>query len=190
MLFAGGAVLIVACALHIAWVGRLARDRGRSVIPWLLAAIMAGGVGLAIGIQVMERAADAEGTFVGLLGALAPFPFTLAGMLIVAAVVHRLPAHVEARREWKVSAPKTGEGTLVLEPEAIELRWEAHTDRIARSELRSAAADGECVRLIWASGEALLMPMMSPQTRDGRIRQSALLARLLSAPGEARAPSE
>ena len=180
MIFAGGAVLIVACALHIAWVGRLARDRGRNVITWILAGLMAGAVGLRIGIYVLDRAADAEGAFAGLLGTMAPLPLTLGGMLVVAGLLYVLPTHVPAWREWKVSSMTGDAGTLVLARDAIQLALEGRAETIERSQLRSAVADGECVRLTWASGEALLMPMMSPQTRQGRIRQSELLAKLLA----------
>lgn len=67
-----------------------------------------------------------------------------------------------------------------IERDAIELRWEARTDTIARAELRAAVADGECVRLTWANGEQLLIPMMAPHTREGRMRQSEMLAKLLA----------
>jgi hypothetical protein len=180
MMFAGGGVLIVACALQIAWVGRMARDRGRNVVAWILVGLMAGAIGTTIGIQIMDRATDAEGVFLGLLGSLAPIPCMLTAMLAVVGVLYRLPTHVAAQREWKVSSAKLGDGTLVLEPEAVQLRWDGRTETIPRPDLRSAVVDGECVRVTWANGEVLLMPMMSPQTRDGRIRQSELLARLLA----------
>lgn len=179
MIFGGGAVLIVACALHIAWIGRLARDRGRNVVTWILCGLMAGGVGLRIGVYVMDRAADADGAFAGLLGSMAPFPLTLAGMLVVALVLHLQPMHVPVQRQWKVSSAKGEEATLVLEREAIQIKWETRTDTIARPQLRSAVPDGECVRVTWDSGEMLLMPMMAPHTRQGRIRQSELLAKLI-----------
>lgn len=179
MVFAGGAVLIVAFALHIAWIGRLARDRGRSVIPWILGGLMAAGVGLSIGIAIMDRAADAEGAFAGLLGTLAPLPLTLVAMLVVAGVLYRLPPVVPATREWKVSSMKGGEATIVLDRDAIEIKWQDRTDTIARKDLRAAVPDGECVRVTWTAGEELLMPMMAPQTRQARIRQSELLAKLL-----------
>ena len=179
MMLGGGAVLIVACALHIAWVGRLARDRGRNVAAWIIGAVIAGGLGMWLGIYVLERAADSERDYVGLLGALAPFPLTLGAMLAVAGFVYLLPTHVDARREWTVSAER-GTGTLVLAPDAIELRWDGHTDTIERANLRSAVADGECVRVTWTSGEVLLMPMMAPHTREGRMRQSEMLATLLA----------
>jgi hypothetical protein len=185
MIFFGGAALIVACALQIGWVGRLARDRGRNVVAWILVGLMAGGLGLRLGIYVVDRASDAEGAFAGLLGTMAPFPLTLGGMLAVAGMLYLLPTHLPARRDWKITSAKHGDGTLVLDREVVELRWEGRTDTIERSQLRSAVADGECVRVTWASGEALLMPMMSPQTREGRIRQSELLAKLLAAPGTA-----
>lgn len=180
MIFAGGAVLIVACAVHIGWIGRLASDRGRNVVAWILCGLMAGGVGLRLGVYVMDRAADAEGAFAGLLGTMAPFPLTLVGMLAVAAVLYRLPTEVVARRDWNVSSPKGEAAVLVLDRDAIQIKWETRTETIPRSELRSAVADGECVRVAWATGDALLMPMMAPQTRQGRIRQSELLAKLLA----------
>ena len=46
--------------------------------------------------------------------------------------------------------------------------------------MRSAVPDGECVRVTWDSGEVLLMPMMAPHTRQGRIQQSELLAKLIA----------
>jgi hypothetical protein len=179
-MFMGLAILIVAAALHLAWIGRLARDRGRSVVPWILVGLTAGGIGLRIGLAIASRAVDTEGTFVGLLGTMTPLPLTLGSMLVVALVLYWLPTYVPVRREWKVSSPKTGEGMLVIEPGAIQIRWDGHTDTIERPQLRSAVADGECMRLSWTGGELLLMPMMSPQTRQGRIRQSELLAKLLA----------
>jgi len=179
-MFMGLAILIVAAALHVAWIGRLARDRGRSIVMWILVGLTAGGLGLRLGLYVAGRAVDSDGTFVGLLGTMTPLPLTLGGMLVVALVLYWLPTHVALRREWKVSSPKTGEGMLVIERGAIQLRWDGHTDTIERAQLRSAVADGECMRLTWTGGEVLLMPMMSPQTRDGRIRQSELLSRLLA----------
>lgn len=184
MLFGGA--LVVAVALQLAGVGRLASARGRSVVVWILLNLIAGGVGLRVGLYVAERAADAldgassDHNFLGLLGTLAPLPLTLGGMFVVMAVLYKLPTHVAARRAWKVSsATKGGEGTLVLERDAIILSWEGRTDTIERAQLRSAVADGESVRLTWTGGEAQLIPMMAPQTRDGRIRQSELLAKLL-----------
>ena len=177
---AGVAMLIVACALHIAWVGRLARDRGRNVPTWVLADLMGGGIGLGLGVSLMYRAADSEGSLPLLLGTLAPLALTVIGFFTVALVLYRLPTHVSATREWKVSSMKGGDGTLVLERDSIEIKWADRTDTIPRAELRSAVADGECVRLTWTSGEALMMPMMAPQTRQGRIRQSELLAKLIA----------
>jgi len=180
MIFGAGAVLIVACALHVAWLGRLARDRGRNVVAWILCGLMAGGVGLRIGVYVMDSAAEADGAFASLIGTMAPLPLTLAGMLIVAGVLYKLPTQVMAQREWKVSSARGDEATLMLEREAIQIKWADRTDTIARAQLRSAVADGECVRLTWDSGEVLLMPMMAPHTRQGRIRQSELLAKLIA----------
>lgn len=65
MLFGGVAVLVVAFALHVSWVSRLARERGRSVIVWILAVLMAAAVGLSIGVVVVEATADAESAFAG-----------------------------------------------------------------------------------------------------------------------------
>ncbi len=185
MIFAGGAVLVVAVALHIAWIGRMARDRGRNVPAWILCGLMAGAVGLRLGAYVVDAAAEAEGTFVAVMATMAPFPMTLACMLVVAIVLWRMPTQVTARREWKVTSAKTGDATLMIERDAIEIRWEGRTDTIARGDLRSAVPDGESVRVTWATGEALLIPMMSPQTRQGRIRQSEMIAQLIAprAPG-------
>ena len=176
----GLVVLIFIVAIHVRWIGNLARDRGRNIVVWILSGLMAGAVGFRTGLYIAERAIDTDTDSVGLLGALAPVPLTLAGMLIVLGILYRLPTHVQVRREWKVSSAKGGDATLVLEREAIELRWETRTDTIPRPDLRSAVADGECVRVTWASGEALLMPMMPPHTRQGRIRQSELLAKLIA----------
>lgn len=180
MIFAGGAVLIVACAMHIAWIGRMAKDHGRNVPAWILCGLMAGGVGLRLGVYVVDAAAEAEGTFAAVIGTMAPLPLTLGCMLVVAIVLWRMPTLVTARREWKVTSAKAGDATLMIERDAIEMRWEGRTETIARADLRSAVTDGECVRITWVTGEALLIPMMSPQTRQGRIRQSEMLAQLIA----------
>ena len=176
----GLVLLIFVVAIHVRWIGNLARDRGRNVVVWILAGLMAGGVGFRTGLYIAERAIDTDTASVGLFGALAPVPITLAGMLIVLGVLYWLPTYVQARREWKVSSAKGAEATLVLERDVIVINWEGRTDTIERSEVRSAVPDGECVRVTWATGEVLLMPMVSPQTRAGRIRQSEMLAKFIA----------
>jgi hypothetical protein len=73
-----------------------------------------------------------------------------------------------------------GAGRLVIEEDAIELRWDGHTQRIPRAGL-TAKADQESLRLSWHDGELLVMPTGKPATRDGRVKQAqALAARLAS----------
>lgn len=179
MLILGGlGVLAVAVCLHIAWVAKRAVARGRNAWAWVALALALGGAGLRAGIALFVTAAAVDSDALTPLFATAPFTLALAPMIIIVLVLDALPVHVARTNIWPVFAQADGAGTLVVEADAIELRWTARTERVGRAGL-TATADQESVRLVWSEREVMLLPTGKPATRDGRMRQAQAIAELL-----------
>ena len=182
MLFIGVAVLVIAWALHIAWIAKLAEARGRSVVLWILIGIVAAAVGARIGVWIMDVTSDSDNDVAMLFGSIAPLPILMLAMGTVAFVVSRLPVRVQIRREWPVHSSAHGPGSMLISRDSLVLQWANRSDTILRAEVKNATVDGECLRLGSPTGELLLMPMGTPQTRAGRISQAKTLARILATP--------
>lgn len=178
----GAAVLVMAWALHVRWIAKLAEARGRSVVLWIVIASIAGVMGGSVGWSVMAVASESDNDVFMLFGSIAPLPIFILAMGTVAFVIHRLPVNIQIRREWPVHSMTHGSGRLVISREALVLDWGNRSDTIVRSSIKDAHVDGECLRLASPDGELLLMPMGAPQTRDGRVGQSKMLARILATP--------
>jgi hypothetical protein len=178
LILAGVAVLTVAVALHVAWIAKRAVARGRSALAWVALGLVLGAAGLRGGIALMMIAANLDNNGLMALLATAPFTLTLAPMIVIVLVLNRLDVHVAPATSWPVFAHGNGAGTLVVEDDAIELRWAARTDRLARAGL-SATADQESLRLAWPDRELLVMPTGKPATREGRVRQARAIAERL-----------
>ncbi|MDB4957708.1 MAG: hypothetical protein JWO36_5277 [Myxococcales bacterium] len=147
---------------------------------WALGAAALGALGCWFGLLVSVACESANSETVSMLGAIAPLPGAFLPMIGVAFLLFRLPVNVTIGRDWPVHSSKSGTGRLVISPDALYLAWKDRGDLIQRSSVKSAVVDGECLRLVWTEGELVLMPLMQPQTRDGRIRQSQTLARMLA----------
>lgn len=174
--------LVVAMALSISWMVRIAESRGRNQVFWgLVAALICvlGFVASVFLIDLMLTNNDRDDVS-ALVAMFVPFPVTIMAVFGLGVALGRLPVKVVASRRWKVHCRKNGAGWLEISPEVLRLEWEDRKQDISRSLLHKVEADGECLRLGWTDDELLLIPMMQPQTRDGRIRQSQTLARLLS----------
>lgn len=175
----GGMVLIASFALHIAWIAKRAEARGRSALAWVALGIALVAVALRGGIELLDRAPDVHSSLLQALCLTAPFTLGLAPLLGIVLVLLALPVHVSIGMAWPVFETLAGAGKLVIEEDAIELRWAARTDRIARAGL-SADSDMETLRLTWHDGptvrELALMPTGKPANREGRARQAEVLA--------------
>ena len=136
-------------------------------------------LGLRAGVLLFERADAVSSMLLMALYATAPISLTFAPLIAVAVILIALPTHVAIGMAWPVHENIEGAGKLVIEEDAIELRWPGRTERIARAGL-SATADVETLRLSWHDGatarELSLMPTGKPETREGRVRQAEVLA--------------
>jgi hypothetical protein len=175
-------VLVVGMAVGIKLIANSAEARGRSQMLWGLAAGFAYLVAYFLGGFALGRLLDVDTDALGWFVIAAFSPYLLAALAVgaVGLLIGRLGVKVVQRREYDVHCRHNGAGRLEITPEVVRLHWEGRSEEIARSRLQAVAVDGECLRLCWAEGELLLLPMMRPQTREGRISQSQALARILS----------
>jgi hypothetical protein len=178
-LLAGAGVMLVAIALHVAWVAKRAEAKGRSALAWVALGLVLAAVGVRAGFSLLENAASAGNDALMALFATAPLTLGLAGLIAIVLVLNALPVHVALGMAWPVFEKQKGAGKLVIEEDAIELRWQGTTQRILRAGL-TAQADQESLRLTWNDGELLVMPTGKPATRDGRVMQAQTLAARLS----------
>jgi hypothetical protein len=175
-------VLVVGMAVGIKLIANSAEARGRSQMLWGLAAGVVYLVAYVLGGVVFARVLHVGGDGFGVLLLAALGPYLLAALAVgaVGLLIGRLGIKVVQRRAYDVHCRHNGAGRLEITPEVVRLHWEGRSEEIARSQLQAVAVDGECLRLRWTEGELLLLPMMRPQTREGRISQSQALARVLS----------
>ena len=181
----GWALIVLAWGGALAWIADTAASRGRSQIGWT-------ALGVAISIACFAVAMMLLGAIFGsedivktgsiastMLALLVPLIAMLCSLSGLGLWLRRQPIKIRAPRLWPVSCRINGSGKLEILPGSVRLIWDNRTEDIARADLRQVRPDGECLRLAWTGGELMLMPMASPQTRDGRIEQSQTLARLL-----------
>jgi hypothetical protein len=185
MLFGVGG-LVVVWALHVAWIARTARDRGRSIVGWAVLGAAVGVAGALAAREVLYAASDPDAGNASLLATLvAPLALVMIPMEIVAVGVGRLPAHAARRRRWRVHSARRGGARLELAPGPLVIQWNDTRDQVALADLVRADADGECVRLAWLHAgseiEHVLMPMEKPDTRPGRLAQARALAAQIAA---------
>lgn len=174
-LFVG--ILIVAWALQIAWIARVATDHGRSVAFWATLGAALGAAGLFASKELIVSNADPFGGNERLiLTVLSPAAFLVLPMAGLAVALSRAPSRSGRRRSWKVHEAKRGGGTLTIERDRFVLDWPDGNYQVSFADLRRCDPDGECVRLAWAESEQVLMPMEKPDTRAGRQAQSRALA--------------
>jgi hypothetical protein len=180
LLGCGGAVLVVAIALHIAWVAKRAQAKGRNPLAWTGLGLVLAVVGVRAGVALFMKAAEADNDAWMALFGTAPITLGLVGLIAIVLVLNALPVKVALGTTWPVFEKQYGAGTLVIDGDAIELRWaDGNTQRIARAEL-TATPDQESVRLAWQDRELLVMPTGSPATRDGRVAQARTIAARLA----------
>ncbi len=177
-MFFGGGVLLVGIALHIAWIGKRAEAKGRSVLGWVGFALALCVGGVELGLSLFHKAEALGSDALTFLYVTSPITLGLAPLILVAVVLMIVPARIAGGDTWPVFHARDGAGTLVILDDAVELRWADRTDRIARTTLH-ATADQESLRLAWSEHELLVMPAGKPANREGRMRQAeALAARL------------
>lgn len=175
----------------LAWGGGLARiadaaaSRGRSQIGWTALAVLVSLVSFPAGWMLtatlpMATLRSISDVAVPIIAVLAPVVLTFFALLGLGLWLKRQPVKVRTARVWPVSCRINGAGSLEILSDTVRLVWENRSQDIPRVELSSVRRDGECLRLVWPDGELTLIPMLPPQTRDGRIEQSTVLVRLLA----------
>lgn len=175
------AVLVIAWGYGLARIANAAASRGRSQVGWTaLAAVISVACMLLSSMLPIGLTGTDFDVAVPLLALLAPLAAMVLALVGIARLLERLPVKVRLSRVWPVSCRLNGSGQLEILPDAVRLIWQDRTQEIPRAELSSIRPDGECLRLAWSGGELVLLPMLPPQTRDGRIEQSQTLARLLN----------
>jgi hypothetical protein len=174
-------VVVIAWGFGLAWVADAAASRGRSQIGWVAVAVMISIacllVAVVLPVSAVDGSRDIAAPLVAMFAPLVVMVFSLFGLGIW---LKRQPVKVRTARVWPVSCRINGTGKLELLPDAVRLVWQDRAQDIPRVQLYRVQPDGECLRLAWDDGELVLMPMLHPQTRDGRIEQSQRLAGLLS----------
>jgi hypothetical protein len=173
-------VLVIAWGCGLAWIADAAASRGRSQVGWTALAVIISIACLPVTCLVPEVADRSGDIAAPLLAILAPFVVMFFALFGLGRWLKRRPVKVRRGRVWPVSCRINGAGKLELMPDVVRLIWEDRTQDIPRAQLSRVQPDGECVRLAWSEGELVLIPMLPPQTRDGRIQQSRMLASLLS----------
>jgi hypothetical protein len=176
-------IIIAGLALAIAALVKLAEARGRNRLLWPLLGGVVGIGGLFVGFAVSAWATVSAGDNTAMLAAFAPLVLAFASVLGVAGLLYALPIGVSGGRAWPIASPRGGTGRLELGPTALTLAWDGAPPLppIPRASVREVRVEGECLVLVWDGGEATLMPMGRPQSRDGRIAQSRALARRITA---------
>lgn len=178
-------VVVLAWGGGLAWIADAAASRGRSQIGWTALAVVISMVSFPVGWMLtatlpMGALRSMSDVAVPIIAVLAPVVLTFFALLGLGLWLKRQPVKVRTTRVWPVSCRINGAGNLEILPDTVRLVWEGKRQDIPRAELSSVRRDGECLRLAWTGGELTLMPMLHPQTRDGRIEQSTILARLLA----------
>jgi hypothetical protein len=172
---------IVGWAVALAWIADGAASRGRSQIVWVAVAVVISATCWWLAAVVPFRMADRSGELTAtMLAMLLPVFVPFVALLGLGLWLRRQPVKVRTVRIWPVSCRIHGAGRLELTGGVIRLAWQDQTQNIPLADVRSARQDGECLRLAWSDDELTLTPMLPPQTRDGRIKQSQMLAQLLA----------
>lgn len=185
MLIWGGGIAVLCWGGGLAWIADAAASRGRSQVGWTALAVLISlacyPLGWFLVSTLLARPLSAlSDVAIPMLGILAPVALVVFALLGLGLWLKRQPVKVRAARVWPVSCRINGAGKLEILPDTVRMVWENRIQDVPRAQLSSIRRDGECLRMAWADGELVLMPMLHPQTRDGRISQSETLARLLA----------
>jgi len=188
MTFYGSGVGLVVFALLMAWIAKIAERRGRIGLVWAGIGAGVGLAGIIVGVVIVAIAVTADAsTGVLLLSVLTPMALMIAGMAGVAAVLTKLPIATSTRRfTIHEMGRNTAAGSLVIDGDRLTIELPGTTaDSVLLVALRSAEADGECIRLAWDDGgapiERTYLMGGNPNTPDGRKQQSKVLAQRLVA---------
>jgi hypothetical protein len=171
---------VVAWLLMVAGIAKIAESRGRFAIGWAAAAAAAGASAFLTASQAVVRAIDQDtlggGSTPLMLVPLPPIALVVS-MCAMAGILYTLPIKVSSRRNWPVTrmAKQQETGRLVLGNDAITIEMPSGTTTVPTAQLRSATADGECLRIAWVDGDVILMPRNKPDTPDGHKQQSRSL---------------
>lgn len=182
MLVAGplaiGALIVTWCLLLV-WIIKTAESRGRSMFVWGVIGLGAGVLGPLVGFALSGNLLEGESTatvpialaiFIPLISLIVP-------MVAIGVFLLRSPLHVASRGTYKVDVLGKGPATITV-TEGIVIAIEGG-ETLTDAAITKIDADGECVRITVGDRELLAMPLGKPATREGRQRQSLLLAKQL-----------
>jgi hypothetical protein len=111
-----------------------------------------------------------------LAGLFAPAMLMLVMMGAIGLVLRREPVKVARRKAWPVHVMKRGGGTVRIANGTVEVTWKDGSLLRPLADIEKVEPDGECVRMTIGGEELTLLPMSTPDTRDGRIAQSRAIA--------------
>lgn len=177
LIWVAAIVVVAAWGAGLAAIANAAASRGHNQVVWTTVAVVISVCCVLAVWQLPLGSMDTAGGFAALL---APPLLIFVSLAMLRRWLCSRPIKVPELRIWPVCCRSNGTGQLEISRDAVQLTWQDRSQRIARSELQTVTRDGECLRLIWDAGELVLLPMLPPQTRDGRIQQSQTLARLLA----------
>ena len=178
----GVLIPIVIWAGLIAWVGRVAKSRGRIPGVWALAAAVAGAGSFMLGILVDVSAFNSNDVMIGLtmLSMLLPMVFMLAAMIGIGVALQRKPYGATRKRVFDVHILQRGPGQLRIENDRIALSWPDGSRDVPFRELERVEADGEALR-VCAGDTYVLLPVAEGLSPDGRRHLSRQIALRLGA---------
>jgi hypothetical protein len=179
-------VAILACLM--AWVAKLAEARGRIALGWAAASAVVGVAGFLFGLALVGLAVtDEESDSLALIAAFMPTVLMVGSVIALAAVLQRLPLKTSSRLSWPIHEIVAGAeglaGRLAIEQATLRFDLPSGPRIVPLTALRTAKADGECVRLSWDEGgeprETMLLPCGKPDSPEGRRQQSRVIEQRL-----------
>lgn len=172
----------------MAWVAKIAEARGRIALGWAVIAAVVGVAGFMFGLVLVALAVShEESDSLALIAAFMP-PVLMAGSVMgIGLVLQRLPIKISSRLSWPIHEIVAGAegiaGRLSIEQATLRFELPGGPRLVPLTSMRTATADGECVRLSWDEGgaprEALLLPCGKPDSPESRRQQSRIIEQRL-----------
>lgn len=172
----------------MAWVAKIAEARGRIALGWTVAAAAIGVTAFLLGIALVALAViDEASDSLALVAAFMPVVLMAGSVIALALVLQQLPIKTSSRLNWPVHEITAGAegiaGRLAIEQATLRFELPSGLRIVPLTALRTAKADGECVRLSWdadgAPRETLLLPCGKPDSPEGRRQQSRVIEQRL-----------
>jgi hypothetical protein len=184
----GFLIALAALAGFVAWTAKIAESRGRFALGWAAASVVVGAGAFIIGLELIGVALTHDTSdLLAMIAVFMPVVLMIGSMRVVMLVLQRLPIKTSSWFHWPVDSLNAGaeseSGRLAIETAALRIELPSGARIVQLTALRTAQADGECVRLSWeADGETrelMLLPRGTPDTPEGRRQQSHVLSQRL-----------